>query len=318
MFLLFLACTGDAVDTGVADTEELVEEVVDLDQDGSPSDLDCNDNEAQVHPGAVEVCDGLDNDCDGAVDLQAVDASPYWIDQDGDGWGGGEPVMSCTQPAGAVELDGDCDDSDESIRPDAQEVCDELDVDEDCDGLSDDADDSVDPLGFSEFYADADGDGLGDAGEVSLSCDATYVQVDNDLDCDDSEAEIGEECEGWNGRYTGSFELKFSVPDLSVNDSCVGTIELEVLESYRTQISGLVECSFSGFLGTVIGADWSASIIGGFDSADSALGELELSGLLTDTWEGAFVDDTLTGDLSGSTVYEGYRVSFSGHFEATR
>ncbi len=71
---------------------------------------DCNDNNADIHPGATEICDGLDNDCDGNVPAGEVDA-------DGDGY------MVC---------EGDCNDSDASVSPGAAEVCDG--IDNDCDG----------------------------------------------------------------------------------------------------------------------------------------------------------------------------------------
>ena len=48
---------------------------VDLDGDGQPADLECDDTDARIHPGASTVCDGLDNDCDGAVDDNPADAS---------------------------------------------------------------------------------------------------------------------------------------------------------------------------------------------------------------------------------------------------
>ena len=71
---------------------------------------DCNDSEAAVHPGAIEICDGLDNNCDGQLMAGEVDA-------DGDGF------LAC---------DGDCDDSDPNVHPGATEVCNG--IDDDCDG----------------------------------------------------------------------------------------------------------------------------------------------------------------------------------------
>jgi hypothetical protein len=318
MFLFLLACAADPIDPALDDTGDTAVEVIDMDQDGSPADVDCDDDNPSVNPGAAEVCDGLDNDCDGGVDNQAVDASPFWTDQDGDGWGDGEPVLACTQPVNSAEQDGDCADLDPLVNPGAQEICDALDVDEDCDGDADDADDSVDSAGFSSFFDDVDGDGLGDATRLSLSCDAGSNQVGNDLDCDDDDDQVGEECAGWDGVYTGSFEMDVSVPGLSVRDTCSGTTQIEVVQGNKTQITGAVECSFSGELVTAVGADWEAVITGGFDSEDTALGDLELIGLTTATWEGEFASNTLTGLFSDSTTYEGYKVSYKGLFEVSR
>lgn len=318
MFLLLLACTPDPGDSAVWDSGDTGEEVIDVDQDGFAADQDCDDSDAGVNPGAVEVCDGLDNDCDGAVDNQAADATPWYADLDGDGWGGGEPVLSCAQPAQSVARGGDCLDSDPAVNPDAAEVCDALDVDEDCDGQADDADDSVDPYGYATFYTDADGDGLGDPKGASQSCDAAEGQVANDADCDDGDSGVGEQCPGWDGSYTGSFEVMVSVADLGVSDTCSGSAELEVVEDNKTQINGTVACSFSGILASLIGAAWDVSITGGILSGDAALGELELIGLITDSWEGGFYGNTLTGELSGETSYEGFAVHYSGGFEVTR
>jgi len=106
---------------------------VDNDVDGyTEYEGDCDDSDASIYPGAVEVCDGIDNDCDGEVDEGVT--NPYYEDADGDGYGLSTygPVMTCSPPAGYVSNNLDCDDSDASIYPGAVEVCDG--IDNDCDG----------------------------------------------------------------------------------------------------------------------------------------------------------------------------------------
>ena len=102
----------------------------DLDGDGFAQADDCDDADAEVHPDAAELCDGIDNDCDGVTDPTVA----WFTDADGDGWGtgGGE---DCEPPAGSVDVGGDCDDADPAVNPGATEVCNG--VDDDCDGTVD-------------------------------------------------------------------------------------------------------------------------------------------------------------------------------------
>ncbi|MEO8066644.1 MAG: MopE-related protein [Flavobacteriales bacterium] len=118
---------------------------------------DCDDNNPQTHPGATEVCDGVDNDCDGQVDEDGVCGC---LDDDADGF---------------TTCQGDCNDANANINPDATEVCDG--VDNDCNGLVDD--------GFPQQYADNDGDGFGNMLQP-LPCDTPGVA--NADDCDDQNA----------------------------------------------------------------------------------------------------------------------------------
>jgi hypothetical protein len=98
---------------------------------------DCNDDEAAAYPGGEEICDEIDNDCDGSVDEGAFDETDWYPDVDGDGWGDDAgKVVDCFNPGDYIVRGGDCDDDDASAGPDVAEVC-EDDVDNDCDGLVD-------------------------------------------------------------------------------------------------------------------------------------------------------------------------------------
>ena len=180
------------------DGDELIDEGYDSDSDGT---ADCYD---------TEVCDGVDNDGDGLVDDDddealdeggdpwgtAVDlstATNWYVDDDEDGFGssGAPPDLLCEAPAGTVADDSDCNDGDSAINPDATEVCDELDVDEDCDGDSDDADSNVDYTGETTYYIDFDEDTYGDsADEGAPACEQPLSTSVNALDCDDTESAI--------------------------------------------------------------------------------------------------------------------------------
>lgn len=118
---------GDSGDTGP----------VDADGDGHTADVDCDDGDPAVHPGADERCNDVDDDCDFLVDEDAVDATEWFTDADGDGVGSGTVATACTAPDGAVDVDGDCDDEDPTVYPGADELCDG--VDNDCDDETGDA-----------------------------------------------------------------------------------------------------------------------------------------------------------------------------------
>lgn len=152
--------------------------------------LDCDDANDSVHPGVVETCNGLDDDCNGRIDDQ-LDSVLFYTDADGDGFGVRYPAMlGCTEPgAGWARNHSDCDDTDASIHPDGHEVCNDG-VDDDCDGFADDADDDTDPQSMSTFWLDDDADGLGDLGSPLLSCGPRSTYVDNADDCDDTDAAI--------------------------------------------------------------------------------------------------------------------------------
>lgn len=97
---------------------------VDLDGDGVARPRDCDDADASRHPGVEEVCDGVDNDCDGMTDeVGAVDGLPHYQDLDGDGFGSGAFVLACAATPEFVAVTGDCDDEDPLVFPDDEGQC---------------------------------------------------------------------------------------------------------------------------------------------------------------------------------------------------
>jgi len=105
---------------------------------GVPVAGDCDDRDAGVHPDAAELCDGMDSDCDGLVDdddPDLVDGLPFYADEDGDGWGDADTVVTACAIGDGLALEaGDCDDGDPAVNPGAEDLCDGVDLD--CDGIA--------------------------------------------------------------------------------------------------------------------------------------------------------------------------------------
>ena len=166
-------------------------EFVDRDQDGYPSSgfedgTDCDDTDAAIHPGADEVCDGADNDCDdlvdevGACDSGDVDSDPGTDSASTTDSGTAiDPLTTDDDGDGYSELEGDCDDEKPGISPVATDHVGDG-IDQNCDGVD-----------------GTDGDGDGRASEAS-----------GGGDCDDADGAV----------HPGAEE----VPDDGVDQDCDG------------------------------------------------------------------------------------------------
>ena len=116
-------------------------------------DGDCNDQDPTVFPGAEDVCDEQDNNCDGLID-EGVGLL-FWLDQDGDDFGDPDrEVIACELKEGLSSLPLDCNDFNAEINPNSEELCNG--IDEDCDGFIDEN------VGIT-FYVDSDADGYSDS-----------------------------------------------------------------------------------------------------------------------------------------------------------
>ncbi len=182
-----------------------------VDEDGEPlsgwvaNADDCDDTEAGVYPGATELCDDLDNDCDSEID-EGVKLTVY-RDIDGDGFGDSLfETERCEAGDGFVANGDDCDDNDPLINPDATELC---------DGVDNNCLDGVDEGFPSVLYTDLDGDGYGDpASPVEAYCDAEGAVADN-TDCDDSNPDVN----------PGATEECTAFGDTPVDEDCNGEID---------------------------------------------------------------------------------------------
>lgn len=142
---------------------------------------DCIDSDILINPNSSEVCDGIDNDCNGEIDEDLPIFSYYW-DSDADGFGNvGLKIDTCLvdPPAGYVANALDCNDDADFINPNSAEICDG--IDNDCNDLIDDG------LELNRYFADKDLDGFGALAEFVDTClaDPPMGYVINSVDCND-------------------------------------------------------------------------------------------------------------------------------------
>jgi hypothetical protein len=144
---------------------------------------DCNDGNPKASPVAVEICDFLDNDCDGDVDEKgSVGCVNFYKDGDGDGFGlNGSQLCQCGPTLEhPTKKGGDCDDKKITTYPGAVEYCGGK--DENCDGTVDEAG----AKGCATYYRDVDGDGWGNEKQSKCLCvPANLYSSQKPGDCDD-------------------------------------------------------------------------------------------------------------------------------------
>jgi alpha-tubulin suppressor-like RCC1 family protein len=175
---------------------------------------DCDDASASVHPDATELCNGVDDDCDGATDEGVT--TTYYRDADGDSYGNAAvTTQACTVPAGYVTDNTDCNDASSSVHPGATEVCNG--VDDNCDGNTDE--------GLTNtYYRDADGDSYGNAAVTTQACTVPAGYVSNNTDCNDASAAIHpgatEVCNGVNDNCDGNTD-EGCPPSITIHDVTV-------------------------------------------------------------------------------------------------
>jgi len=231
---------------------------------------DCADNNALIFPGANEACDLIDNNCDGDVDEYVQNT--YYLDADFDGFGNiNEALLACTLPTGYVDnsddcddflilfqdLDndsygseilsacgevqtGDCNDNDVSISPSQTEICNE--IDDNCNA-------EIDEFVLNTYFADADGDGFGDANTTAYACASILGFVENSDDCDDAVilyedldldgfgstttapcgTETSTDCDDNNSSINPN---AIEIPDNNIDENCDGEISTQVVENH--------------------------------------------------------------------------------------
>ncbi len=241
---------------------------------------DCDDGDASIHPGADETCDGVDQDCDDVVDDNPVDGTSWYADDDGDAYGDpNDSSVACEQPKGMVADNTDCNDADADVSPAADEVCDAL--DNDCDGFVDE-NDAVDA---DSWYMDADGDGFGDPDAAITGCSAPTGTVDDNTDCDDTDATV----------YPGATEIWYD----GVDQDCAGDDDLDAdADGDRHEDYGGADCDDAdASINSLATETW----YDGIDSDCDGLSDFDADsdGYDSDAYAGTDCDDT------DATVYPG-------------
>ncbi len=212
--LLFLAgcpaTEGGKSDASTSKDDECEKNPGACDEDGDgflPSEDDCDDKDASVNPGSTEICDGIDNNCDGETDEGTT--STFYADVDADGFGDATTTtVACENPAGFVANGTDCNDAEPRSYPGNTEVCDK--IDNNCDG-------EIDEGVANMYYADADADTFGDPTSGKYACEQPDGYVTDLTDCDDS---------------TGSsFPGNDEVCD-EIDNNCDGLVDEGVTDTY--------------------------------------------------------------------------------------
>lgn len=188
--------------------------VTDADMDGYDSSVDCDDDNPNVNPGATEICNGKDENCDGVIDEGFPADFTYYLDNDMDGYGDTDSLINTCQnsaPFGYVVNGGDCDDDNPDVNPSVPEIC---------NGIDDNCSGNIDDTGFDPFpwYTDADNDGFTDNDNVIFSpCSpgAGYSNASSPLsDCDDTNPNINpdapEICDGIDNNCDGNIDEGFT------------------------------------------------------------------------------------------------------------
>ncbi len=251
----------------------------DMDGDGWPrDDGDCNDSDPDINPGEDEVCDGVDNDCDGFVDNDAVDGADWYPDGDLDGYGDpdGEFINACSAPAGYVADTTDCDDSDDTVYPGAEDSW--------YDGIDSDCGDD------NDFDQDGDGYDHSDYGGEDCNDESTEVGPHMEEVCDDG---LDNDCDGSNNGCGIEGEVDLADGNAIFQGGAAG-------DYAGAAVAGAGDVNGDGYDDVLVGSPRADT--GGSNAGDSYLLLGPLSGTSDLTSADAVLYGLASSDLAGTAL----------------
>ncbi len=232
------SCLGSADSDGEVSMQcvpdsEVCEPCFDLDEDGygvgpECDGYDCDEENPDINGGAIEECDGIDNDCDGEIDESSPLPPRWFADADEDGWGSDSSFVDQCEPDGifVVAEAGDCDDEDALVHPGAADLCNG--IDDDCDDTS--ADGAHDP----------DAGMACDGGDDDECESGTVMCVDGELMCVEEPGDSREICDGRDNDCNP--DTPDGADDERLGEACDGEDSYLCIEGEVVCVDGAVLC----------------------------------------------------------------------------